>query len=58
MGISAILCQDGKRVALFGEKLNDSRKNYSTYDKEFYMIYQAFKSLESLPTSKTICALR
>ena len=41
IGIGAVLSQGGKPVAFFSEKLNDARKNYSTYDLEFYAIVQA-----------------
>jgi hypothetical protein len=35
VAIGAILSQDNKHVAYFSEKLNDTKRNYSTYDKEF-----------------------
>jgi len=41
VGIGAILMQDERLIAYFSEKLNDSRKNYSTYDKEFYALVRA-----------------
>jgi hypothetical protein len=41
--IGAVLSQDNKLVAYFSEKLNEAKKNYSTYDKEFYAIIQALK---------------
>jgi hypothetical protein len=41
--IGAVLSQDNRHVAYFSEKLNDTKKNYSTYDKEFYAIIQALK---------------
>jgi hypothetical protein len=41
--IGAVLSQDNRPVAYFSEKLNDTKKNYSTYDKEFYAVIQAFK---------------
>ena len=39
--IGVVLSQEGKLIAFFNEKLSEVRKNYSTYDKEFYAIYQA-----------------
>eukprot|EP01018_Ginkgo_biloba_P033327 Gb_18647 [translate_table: standard] len=45
--IGAVLSQQGRLVAYFSEKLNESRRKYSTYDKEFYALFyaliQAFK---------------
>ena len=42
-GIGAVLTQGGKPVAFFSEKLNQSRLNYSTYDKEFYAMIRALE---------------
>ncbi|GJY33328.1 gag-pol polyprotein [Tanacetum coccineum] len=36
VGIGAVLVQEKRLVAYFSEKLNGSKLNYSTYDKEFY----------------------
>jgi RNase H-like domain found in reverse transcriptase/Reverse transcriptase (RNA-dependent DNA polymerase) len=41
VGIGAVLNQEGRPIAFFSEKLLDSRKNYTTYDKEFYAIVRA-----------------
>ena len=41
VGIGAILMQDQRPIAYFSEKLNGSRKNYLTYDKEFYALLRA-----------------
>ena len=41
--IGAILSQEDKTIAYFSEKLNDVRKKYSSYDKEFYAIVQSLK---------------
>nr|GEX80559.1 hypothetical protein [Tanacetum cinerariifolium] len=38
VGIGRVLSQGGKPVAFFSEKLNDSKRKYATYDKEFYAI--------------------
>jgi hypothetical protein len=43
VAIGVVLSQENKPVAYFSEKLNDTKKNYSTYDKEFYEVIQALK---------------
>jgi hypothetical protein len=37
------LSQDSRPVAYFSEKLNETKRKYSTYDKEFYAIIQSLK---------------
>ena len=41
--IGVVLSQYDRPVAYFNEKLNDTRRNYSSYEKEFYAIVQALK---------------
>jgi len=41
VGIRAILVQSKRPLAYLSEKLNGSRCNYNTYDKEFYAIVRA-----------------
>jgi hypothetical protein len=41
--IGAVLSQDNRSVAYFSENLNESKRKYSTCDKEFYVIIQALK---------------
>jgi hypothetical protein len=43
--IGVVLSQANRPVAYFSEKLNDTKRKYSTYDKE----------MEALPCSKRIC---
>ena len=38
VGIDGVLSQEGHPIAFFSEKLNDAKRQYSTYDKEFYAI--------------------
>jgi hypothetical protein len=41
VAIGAILSQDNRPVAYLNEKVNETKRKYSTYDKEFYAIIQA-----------------
>jgi hypothetical protein len=43
VAIGAVLSQDNRPVTYFSEKLNETKRKYSTYDKEFYAIIQALK---------------
>ena len=44
VGIGGVLTQyEGKPFALLSEKLCDSRRKYSTYDKEFYAIVRCLE---------------
>ena len=38
IGIGVVLSQDNKSIAFYSEKLNDSRRKYLVYDKEFHAI--------------------
>jgi hypothetical protein len=48
--IGGVLSQEGKPIAFFSEKLNDSRKKYFTYDRILYScsIPEALESLSTL----------
>jgi flagellin-like hook-associated protein FlgL len=41
--IGTVLNQNNRHVAYFSENLNETKRKYSTYDKEFYAIIQALK---------------
>ncbi|GJX52913.1 RNA-directed DNA polymerase, partial [Tanacetum coccineum] len=41
VGIRVVLSQLGRPIAYFSEKLNDAKRRYTTYDKEFYAIIRA-----------------
>jgi len=43
VGIGVVLTQEGEPLAFFIEKLYDSRRKYSTYDKEFYAIVRSLE---------------
>jgi len=38
IGIAGVLTQEGRPLVFFSEKFCDSKRRYSTYDKEFYGI--------------------
>ena len=42
-GIGGVLSQENRPVMFYGEKLNESRIKYSTYEKEFYAIIHALR---------------
>ncbi|KAK9950547.1 hypothetical protein M0R45_006032 [Rubus argutus] len=43
VGIRAVLSQEGRPVAFYSEKLNDTRKKWSVYELEFYAIVRALQ---------------
>jgi hypothetical protein len=43
VGIGGVLSQEGRLIAFFSDKLSGSKKNYSTYDLEFYPIVRSLK---------------
>jgi hypothetical protein len=43
IAIGGFLSHDNRNVSYFSENLNEAKRKYSTYDKEFYAIIQALK---------------
>ena len=50
--IGAVLSQEDRPVAYFSEKLNETRRKYSSYDKEFYAIVLSWKKWRHYLMSK------
>nr|GEX95578.1 hypothetical protein [Tanacetum cinerariifolium] len=50
--IRAVLSQSGRPIAYFSEKLNDAKRRYTTYDKEFYAIIRALDHWQHYLISK------
>ena len=50
--IGAVLSQDDRTLAYFSEKLNDTKRKYSSYNKEFFAIVQALKNQRHYLTAK------
>lgn len=43
VAVGVVLSQEKRTIAYFSKKLNDAKKKYSSYDKEFYAIVLALK---------------
>ena len=56
-GIGAVLVQEGRPVTYFSEKLNQSKLNYSTYDKEFYAIIRALEHWSHYLMIQPLCCI-
>nr|GEW45602.1 RNA-directed DNA polymerase [Tanacetum cinerariifolium] len=52
VGIGVVLSQSGRPIAYFSEKLNDAKRRYTTYDKEFYAIIRALDHWQHYLISK------
>ncbi|XP_071739767.1 uncharacterized protein [Rutidosis leptorrhynchoides] len=44
VGIGGVLSQNCRPIAYFSEKLNEVRRRYSTYDREFYAIVRCLRT--------------
>ena len=43
VGVGGVLSQDGHPVEFFSEKLDDTKRRYENYDREFYAIVQSLR---------------
>jgi hypothetical protein len=49
VAIGAVLSQDNRPIAYFSDNLNDTKRKYSMYDKDFYATSQAWKKWRHYP---------
>ena len=52
VAIGAILSQEQRPIVCFSEKLNEAKKKYSSYDKEFFAVVQSLKKWRHYLMSK------
>nr|GEY36970.1 hypothetical protein [Tanacetum cinerariifolium] len=52
VGIRVVLSKSGRPITYFSEKLNDAKRRYTTYDKEFYAIIRALDHWQHYLISK------
>ena len=50
--VGVVSSKEQRLIDYFSEKLNEAKKNYSSYDKEFYAIVQALKKWRHYLLSK------
>ena len=50
--IGGVLSQEDRPIAYFSKKLNDTKRKYSSYDKEFYAVVQALNKWRHYLMSK------
>ena len=55
--VGAVLSQEKRQVAYFSEKLNEAKQNYSSYDKELYVVVQALKKWRHYLMPKNLCCI-
>jgi hypothetical protein len=46
VGVGDVLSQEGRLVAFYSKKLSESRKKWSTYELELYVVFRALKVWE------------
>jgi hypothetical protein len=55
VAIGAVLSQDNIPIAYFSDNLNEAKKKYATYDKEFYVHNPSLEEMEALSCTKGVC---
>ena len=50
--IGVVLCQEDIHVDYFSEKMNESKKKYSSYENEFYAVVKSLKKWRHYLMSK------
>jgi hypothetical protein len=55
VAIGEVLSQDNRPIAYFSENLNETKRKFSTYDKDFLCHNSILEEMETLPCPTRIC---
>lgn len=54
LGIGGALCQEGRSVTFYNEKLNETRQKWLTCEQELYVVIHALKICRTLSPKEIV----